>query len=146
MERIELAEHDRELLREAIETSDRLYLEGIQEVAAAVRTASGEVFSAIHFETKVGYANVCGETAAICCMVAGGHRDLDTIAAVWRDARGRHFLLPPCGRCRDVISEFNRDAWVIVSSRPNCWEVGAIDHPCKVRVRELIPMKPLGDL
>ena len=30
-----------------------------------------------------GFATVCGEVAAIYCMVAAGHRDLDMIAAVW---------------------------------------------------------------
>jgi cytidine deaminase len=142
VERSELTEQDRQLLREAIETSDRLYLENIHEVAAAVRTTGGEVFSGIHFETAVGWANVCGEVAAICCMVSAGHRDLDTVVAVWRDPSGQHFLLPPCGRCREVISDFNREAWVIVSTKTDPWEVGSVDTPCKVRVSDLLPLKP----
>jgi cytidine deaminase len=139
MKRVALTEGDRELLRKAVETSDHLYRKKQQEVAAAVRTAGGEVFAAIHFETKVGYATVCGEVAAICCMVAAGHRDLDTIVAVWRDPQGRHFLLPPCGRCRDVISEFNPRAWVIISRRRDFWDPRAIGKPCKVRVSDLLP-------
>ena len=142
MQIAELAQEDRELLKEAIAASDRLYRQGLQEVAAALRTISGEVFSAIHFETKVGWANVCGEVAAICCMVSAGHRDLDTIVAVWRDPDGRHFLLPPCGRCREVINDFNPAAWVIVSTKPNPWEPGSIDSPCKARISDLLPMMP----
>jgi adenylate cyclase len=78
--------------------------------------------------------------AAIACMVSAGHRDLDMIVAVWRDPQGHHFLLPPCGRCREVIRDFNPQAWVIVTSKPNHWEVGAIDYPCKVRVSDLVPL------
>ena len=95
-----LTGQDLEVLQQAVAASDRLYVRGVQEVGAALRTATGHVFSAIHFETSTGFANICGEIAAICCMVAAGHRDLETVAAVWRDPQGRHFVLPPCGRCR----------------------------------------------
>jgi cytidine deaminase len=141
MEYTELNEQDMEVLRYAIEASNRLYVRGIQEVGAAVRTTAGQIFSGIHFETSTGFANVCGEIAAICCMVSAGHRDLDTIAAVWRDANGEHYLLPPCGRCREVISDFNPDAWVIVTTMQNHWEVAAINRPAKVRIVDLLPLK-----
>lgn len=62
-----LDEQDIEVLAGARAASDRLYVQGIQEVGAAVRTAGGEIYSAIHFETSGGFANVCGEVAAICC-------------------------------------------------------------------------------
>jgi cytidine deaminase len=136
-----LTGQDLELLQQAVAASDRLYVKGIQEVGAAVRTAAGQVFSAIHFETSTAFANVCGEIAAICCMVAAGHRDLETVAAVWRDPQGRHFVLPPCGRCREVISDFQPQAWVIVTTLPNHWDVAAIDSPGKVRIGDLLPLK-----
>lgn len=53
MDRAELTNEDRELLKKAVETSDRLYHEGSHEVAAAVCTQKGLVFSAIHIETKI---------------------------------------------------------------------------------------------
>jgi cytidine deaminase len=136
-----LTEADRALLQRAADTADRLYLPGIQEVGAAVRTAAGPIFAGIHFETATGFANICGEVAAICCMVAAGQRDLDTVAAVWRDRGGKHFLLPPCGRCREVICDFNPRAWVIVSSLPDHWDEAAICHPVKVRVADLLPLR-----
>jgi cytidine deaminase len=141
MEYTELSEQDGEVLRQAIEASNRLYVEGIQEVGAALRTRTGHVFSGIHFETSTGFANVCGEIAAICGMVSAGHRDLDAIAAVWRDSKGEHYLLPPCGRCREVISDFNPYAWVIVTTMPDHWDVTAIDRPAKVRIADLLPLK-----
>ena len=132
MDRTELTREDQELLQRAIETSDRLYLEGVHEVAAAVRTRTGLTFSAIHIETWLGWADVCGEVAAICCMVAAGHRDLEAVAAVWRNPEGEHFLLSPCGRCREVMFDFNRDTWVIV---------GSLEEPYKIHVSELLPLR-----
>lgn len=137
----ELTESDREVLQHAISAADRLYVHGVQEVGAAVRTASGQIFSGIHFETATGFANICGEVAAICCMVAAGHRDLEVVAAVWRDRDGKHYLLPPCGRCREVISDFNPQAWVIITTMADHWDAGAIEHPTKVRVAELLPRR-----
>jgi len=136
-----LNEQDLEVLEQARLASERLYLQGIQEVGAALRTTSGQFFSGIHFETSTGFANVCGEIAAICCMVAAGQRDLETIAAVWRDPNGEHYLLPPCGRCREVISDFNPRAWVIVTSLADHWDASAIASPAKVRIGELLPLK-----
>jgi cytidine deaminase len=130
-----------DVVRQAIAASDRLYVQGLQEVAAAVRTTTGHIFSAIHFETAASFATVCGEIAALCCMVAAGHRDLALIVAVWRDSQGRHFVLPPCGRCREVISDFNPDAEVIVTTLPNHWDVAAIDHLAKVPIAGLLPLR-----
>jgi cytidine deaminase len=74
-------------------------------------------------------------------MVAAGHRDLEIVAAVWRDPAGQHYLLPPCGRCREVISDFNPQAWVIVTTMSDHWDAAAIQHPMKVRVAELLPLR-----
>ena len=141
MQFTDLTDPDREVLQAAIAASDWLYLQDIQEVGAALRTTSGVIYTAIHFETSTGWANVCGEVAAICCMVATGHRDLEIIAAVWRAPDDAHDLLPPCGRCREVISDFNPHARVIVSRSSDHWDAEAIHNPCVVRVSDLLPLK-----
>ncbi|MEO7909269.1 MAG: hypothetical protein ABIV47_06430 [Roseiflexaceae bacterium] len=136
-----LSESDRIVLQSAIDATDRLYVPGIQEVGAAVRTTAGQVFAGIHFETATGFANICGEVAALCCMVAAGHRDVETVAAVWRDPDGKHYLLPPCGRCREVISDFNPQAWVIITTASDHWDASAIERPIKVSVADLLPRR-----
>ena len=136
-----LTDQDTEVLRHAISATDRLYVPGIQEVGGALCTSTREIFSAIHFETSTGFATVCGEVAAICCMVAAGHRDLTTITGVWRDLAGQHFLLPPCGRCREVIADFNPEAWVIVSTADDHWHPRGIEKPAKLRIADLLPRK-----
>jgi cytidine deaminase len=128
----QLSTQDQELIERAKQTADALYLKDIHEVAAALRTTSGEVFTGIHIEANVGFADVCGEVAAVCCMVSAGRRDLETIVAVFRDERGAHYLFAPCGRCREVISDFNPRALVIV---------GTLERPYKVSVAELLPVK-----
>lgn len=126
MKYVGLTAEDRGVLEHAVAASERLYVKGLQEVEAAVQTSSGRIFSGIHFSSSSPFATICDEVAAICCMVAAGHRDLSTVAAVWRNESGRHFLLPPCGRCRTVIRDFNPAAWVIVSTMKDAWNVAAI--------------------
>lgn len=140
MKYVELTAEDKEVLKHAVAASDRLYVGGLQEVGAAVQTSGGQFFSGIHFNTSSPFATVCGEISAICCMVSAGHRDLATVAAVWRDERGRHFLLSPCGRCRAVIRDFNPEAWVIVSTMKDSWDIAAIAEPGKVRIADLLPL------
>ena len=129
---MELDDKDRELMEHARETRRKLYRAGRHEVASALRTSSGEVFTGIHIEASVGFADVCGEVAAICHALAHGHSDLDTIVALGGDGPDKTYLMPPCGRCREVISDMNPEAWVIV---------GTLEKPYKVRVAELLPMK-----
>jgi len=122
---MQLEAMDRELIEHAREALLRLYMKGRHEVAAALRTASGQVFTGIHIEAAVGFADVCGEIAAICHAVAHGCRDVDTIVALTGDGAGAVQLMAPCGRCREVISDFNKNAWVIV---------GTVDRPYKMRI------------
>ena len=128
----ELSKEDFELIEAAKEAADRLHVDDFHEVAAALRTKDKRIFTGIHIEASVGYADVCGEVAAICTAVSHGCRDFETIVAIWGDGKGTYELLSPCGRCREIISDFNKDTRVIV---------GSLDHPYKVRVSDLLPLK-----
>jgi cytidine deaminase len=127
-----LSEEDLELIEAAKETSDRLHIDNIHEVAAALRTSDKKIFTGIHMDANVGFADVCGEVAAICHAVAHGHRDYEAIVALIADGEGRYRILSPCGRCREVISDFSEDIWVIL---------GTLEEPFKVKVSDLLPMK-----
>lgn len=61
----ELSKEDFELIEVAKETADRLHVDDVHEVAAALRTKDKAVFNGIHFETDVDWANVCGEVAGV---------------------------------------------------------------------------------
>ena len=128
----ELSKEDLELIEAAKKAADRLHVDDVHEVAAAIRTKDKKVITGIHIEASVGFADVCGEVAAICTAVSHGHRDFEAIVAIWGDGKGTYELLSPCGRCREVISDFNKDTWVIV---------GSLEHPHKVKVSDLLPLK-----
>lgn len=128
-----LLESDREVIEAAIRTVERLRIPDRHEVGAALRTSDGRIYTGIHVEAAVGYADVCGEVSAICNAVNHGERDLDVIVAVRRDGTGGYRILPPCGRCREMIADMNREAQVIV---------GTLDGPYRVAISELLPLKP----
>lgn len=130
--RAELGEEDFELIEAAKETADRLRVDDIHTVAAALRTKDKKVFTGIHTNASCGFADVCGEVAALCHAIAHGYRNFEAIVAVWGDGRGSYELLSPCGRCRQLISDFGNDIWVIV---------GSLEHPYKVTVADLLPLK-----
>lgn len=127
-----LSKEDFRLIEAAKEAADRLHVDEIHEVAAALRTADKKIFSGIHINASVGFADVCGEVAAICNAISHGHRDFEAIVAVWGDGKGNYKLLSPCGRCRELISDFNKSTWVIV---------GSLQRPYKVKVSDLLPLK-----
>ena len=130
--RTELSEEDFELIRAAKETADRLHVDNIHSVAAALRTKDKIVFTGIHTNASCGFADVCGEVAALCHALAHGFRDFEAIVAVWADGKGTYELLSPCGRCRQLISDFSGSIWVIV---------GSLERPYKVTVADLLPLK-----
>ena len=131
-EKMELTKQDLELIEQAKVTADRLHVDDIHEVAAALRTKDGKIFTGIHFDANVGFADVCGEVATICHAVAHGYREYDSIVAIWGDGKENYKLLSPCGRCREVISDFGMDIWVIV---------GNLEKPYKLKISELLPLK-----
>jgi cytidine deaminase len=128
-----LLDLDRELIEAAKKTVERLHVPDRHEVGAALRTSSGRIYTGIHIEAAVGYADVCGEVSAICSAVNNGEHDLDTIVAIRGDGKGSYRILSPCGRCREMIADMNREAWVIV---------GTFDNPYRVAISELLPLKP----
>src|SRR5215210_2971987 len=73
------------------------------DVAAALVTDRGTVFSGVCIDTTCG-TGFCAEHAAIAAMVTAGEYRIAKSVAVWRDERdGRLYVLPPCGRCRQFM-------------------------------------------
>ena len=82
------------------------------KVGAAVRAENGELFVGCNVENASYGATICAERNAILAMVAAGQRSIASIA-VFTDAET---LAMPCGLCRQVISEFQREAELIVAN------------------------------
>lgn len=82
-------------------------------VACALETASGAVFTGICIDVPCSIG-LCAEQAAIAEMIKHGETQIRRIVAVYEDGS----ILPPCGRCRELISQVdarNGEAIVLVA-------------------------------
>ena len=87
-------------------------------VASVLIAATGNRFSGVCIDTGSG-TGFCAEHSAIAAMVTAGEYQIAKIVAVWRDGDGLLYVLPPCGRCREVIRQVdqaNLDTEVILGS------------------------------
>ncbi len=99
---------DRELLNIAIAARDAAYAPYSHfAVGAALLTAAGRVYPGCNIENASYGATNCAERTALFTAVAAGERDFTAIA-IAGGAQGEAPLdsCPPCGICRQVLSEF----------------------------------------
>jgi cytidine deaminase len=83
-------------------------------VGAALRTASGAVFSGCNVENAAYPQGSCAEAGAIAAMAAAGERRIKEILVIGEgDA-----LCTPCGGCRQRIREFADSATPIHIAGP----------------------------
>ena len=94
-------------------------------VGAALLTEQGHVYVGVCIDTACSMG-FCAEHAAAAAMITAGESRVLKMVAVGWDGR----VMPPCGRCREFISQLNdgnRDARVMVAE-------GTV-----VTLRELLP-------
>ncbi|SDF62027.1 cytidine deaminase [Sulfitobacter delicatus] len=72
------------------------------KVGAAIRTASGAVFSGCNVENIAYPQGTCAEAGAIAAMVAAGEREIAEVYVV----AGSDLPVTPCGGCRQKLAEF----------------------------------------
>lgn len=72
------------------------------KVGAAIRAASGVVYSGCNVENIAYPQGTCAEAGAIAAMVAGGDTQIAEVAVI-ADAPAP---VPPCGGCRQKLAEF----------------------------------------
>ena len=82
------------------------------QVGAAVRSASGRIYTGSNVESSSYGLTMCAERLAICIALHEGERDLTAIAVVAEtgDAPG------PCGACRQFMFDFAPAAQVIMEN------------------------------
>lgn len=74
-------------------------------VGAAVLTGDGTVFSSANIENSSYPVSQCAEANAVNYAVSQGHRHIPAVAVACIDAAGVADAYP-CGRCRQIMSEF----------------------------------------
>ncbi len=102
---------DAHLIAAAQSVLERRYKPGWHSVGAAVRGASGKIYTAVNLNAQyVGRVDVCAEAIAIGMAIAAGETGLDAAVAVQRGTRGsrnpRGRIVPPCGVCREMFNDY----------------------------------------
>jgi len=100
-----------------IETAKKARLQSVAPfsnfmVGAAVKTASGKVYTGCNVESASYGLTVCGERVAIWKALSEGEREFTELAIVADTEK----LTPPCGTCRQIIHEFCPDAIVVLAN------------------------------
>lgn len=127
---------DSKLLELALKASKEAYAPYSHfHVGAALRTASGEIYTGCNVENRSYGLTICAERNAIFKAVSEGHREFSIIAITSPDSVSP---LPPCGACRQVLSEFSPDMVVIYS--------GSGGEVVKTTMSELYPQNSLTEL
>lgn len=73
------------------------------KVGAAIRTTSGKVYAGCNVENVAYPQGTCAEAGAIAAMVAGGDTQIAEVFVI-ADSPAP---VPPCGGCRQKLSEFS---------------------------------------
>ena len=74
------------------------------DVACALVSATGKLYLGVCIDIGSGIG-FCAEHSAIAAMITAGETKIDKIVAVW----GENTVLPPCGRCRELMYEIDMD-------------------------------------
>ena len=71
-------------------------------VAAAILTKEGHIYTGVCIDTACSMG-FCAEHSAAAAMITAGESEIVKMVAI--NKRGN--ILPPCGRCREFISQLN---------------------------------------
>ena len=134
---VKLGKTDKELIAAATAAIKQRYRDDWQEVGAALRTRSGKVFTGINLDAYLGRMAVCAEAVALGrAFVDLGDAGIETIVAVRHPSPEEKDqsikVVSPCGACRELIFDYDRNARVIV---PNGRSAAAVP------IAELLPNK-----
>jgi len=102
---------DHELIEAAAQVARTRCLGDNHTMAAAARARDGRIITAVNAYHFTG--GPCAELVLIGAAAAQGAYDLDTIVAVGDRDRG---VVPPCGRCRQVLLDYFPALMVIVGN------------------------------
>jgi cytidine deaminase len=132
-----LSQPDQALIAAASEAIRKRYRHDWQEVGAAIRLRSGKVFAGVSLDAYLGRMAVCAEAVALGqAITVAGEFGIDSIVAVRHpppQEKDRPIaVVSPCGACRELIWDYDRNARVIVPGP---------DGPVAVGIGELLPNK-----
>jgi cytidine deaminase len=122
---------DIELLDVAQVLLGRVWVHGRHEVATALRTADGAVFTGVHMEGSCRRSSICAEGVALgsarAGIVAGATLDVVAVVSVQIKPAGQYRIIAPCGVCRELISDYSPNARIWLTSDLGIHAIPALD-------------------
>lgn len=97
------------------------------KVGAALLTESGNIYIGCNIENISFGATNCAERTAVFKAVSEGEKNFKAIAIVSSSGK----FTPPCGICRQVLSEFSEDMDIILADKDENIKI--------IKLNELIP-------
>jgi cytidine deaminase len=139
MKKYPLNDRDRDLVKAAVDAIKQpvMQIGAVQEpslVGSALRLKSGEVFTAQNMIVDVGSISMCAEPQAIAQANRVKDRQIESIVAVYFLPGQEPKVIPPCGRCREIITDFIGSGHVILRDPGS-------DELYKVSASDLLPLK-----
>jgi cytidine deaminase len=134
----EMSDGDKQLLDIAQQLLARVWVHGRHEVATALRTVDGRIYTGVHVEGSCRRSSICAEGVAMGTARAGLEPGapllVEAVVSVQIKPAGQFRIIAPCGVCRELISDYSPDAQVWITSDAGVHAVAALDLlPYKTR-------------
>ncbi|MBN2651641.1 MAG: cytidine deaminase [Spirochaetales bacterium] len=81
-------------------------------VGAAILTSNDKIFTGVNIENRSYGLTVCAERNAVAKMIDDGEKEIKAAAIFAADSQ---VPIPPCGACRQVLSEFGSNIEIFYS-------------------------------
>jgi cytidine deaminase len=101
--------NERDLISAAVEARGNAYARYSRFTVGAAVLAGGRIFSGANVENASYGLSICAERVAASTAVSAGARRIEAVAVAGAADRPT----PPCGACRQFLSEFGPDMVVI---------------------------------
>lgn len=133
-EGLPLGPEDEALVQAARDVLLRHYKPFWHTVGAALRSRDGRIWTGVHLGAVVGRLSICAEVIAVGRAVMDGDGTIECAVAVRHPKPDEPdqtiAVVPPCGACRETLTDYDPAALVIVPTAAGLR---------KVPVRQLLP-------
>lgn len=114
----DLTAEDHALIAAARETLEAHYKPFWHTVSAALRLSDGRIVTGLHLGATVGRLAICAEAVALGrAILEGGGAQVVAAVAMRHPKPGESgdiAVVPPCGACREMMTDHAPDAAIIV--------------------------------
>ena len=109
----------------------RVWVHGRHEVATALRTADGGIYTGVHVEGSCRRSSICAEGVALGSARAGlepgSPLRIDAVVSVQIKPAGQFRIIAPCGVCRELISDYSPDTKIWITGDAGILAVAALE-------------------